>query len=98
MLILPLLLLLSERCVSGQRLLLDAYDTISEEDMDVGGACVDGCTREVVEGVSAVSGETDCDLRVLNLLDHVDGDVQGGTLNIVHSCLDSNSSFRYQVC
>lgn len=97
MLMLLLLLLLSEQCVSGQRLLVDVHDSISEADMNVDGACVDGCTRQVVEGVGAGSGETDCDLRVLNLLDHVDGDVQGGTLSIVHSCTDSSNSLRYQV-
>lgn len=91
------LLVLRVPQTSGQRLLLDIVDTVSKEDIDVGGECVDGCSRKVVSAVAAVAGETDCDLRVLNLLDHIDRDVEGGTLSIVHSCFDENSNLFYQV-
>lgn len=90
-------IVLCVRDTACQRLLLDTYDGIFMDDLDVGGACKNGCTREVVGAVAAVTGETDCELRVQNLLDHTQQDVQGGTLNVVHSCIDENQNLQYQV-
>lgn len=90
-------LVLCMRHAVCQRIILDTFDNISTEDLEVGGACVNGCTREVVKSVAAVWGETNCELRVQNLLDHIEQDVEGGTLNIVHSCFDQNQNLQYQV-
>lgn len=85
-------------CVQGvtsQRQLIDVNDIITAE--DIAGECANGCVRYLTRAVAGVTGETECDLRVQNLLDHTKNDVDGGTLNVVHACSDADGNLVYQV-
>lgn len=84
-------------CLGALRAIGDFTDTISSDDVGTGAACANGCVREVMSGVVVSVGEVDCDLQVQNLLDHTDGDVSGGALNVVHSCTNADGDLLYEV-
>lgn len=84
-------------CHSLLRHLGDASDSVSSQDLEAGGDCPNGCVRTVVNAQASVVGEIDCDLRVQNLLDHIDEDVVGGAMNVVHSCTNDAGDLLYEV-
>lgn len=83
-------------CRAARVALLDVTDEVDAGDIERGGECEVGCVRRY-SAVAAASGEIDCDLRVLNMLDHTTNDVAGGALNVVHSCTDADGSPKYEV-
>lgn len=89
--------LLPQGCWAAIRTLFDTSDTISSQNLQSGGGCENGCVRRVVDAVARAYGDIKCELRVQNLLDHIQEDVTGGALNVVHSCLDADGNPRYQV-
>lgn len=84
-------------CLGALRAIGDFTDTISSDDLGTGAVCANGCVREVMSGVAVSIGEVDCDLQVQNLLDHTEGDVLGGALNVVHSCTNADGDLLYEV-
>lgn len=85
-------------CLGALRDLGCVTDTIESDDLGQGAVCENGCVREVTSGVAVSVGEVDCELLVQNLLDHTDGDVSGGALNVVHSCTNADGDLLYEVC
>lgn len=92
-----LLVLGAPTCLGLLRHLGDTSDSVSALDFEAGGACEDGCVRTVVNAETPALGEVDCALRVQNLLDHYDGDVEGAALNVVHSCSNEDGELLYEV-